>query len=488
MTAESDAHATTLAEREPPANRFPRGALAVVMVGTFVTVLDYFVANVAVSSIQEDLQATSAQIQGVIVGYGVAFSAGMITGGRLGDLYGRRRLFVLGLALFLLTSAACGLAPSATTLVVARIAQGAAAALMVPQVLGIVSTICTTDESRARAFNIYGLVIGMAAVFGQVIGGLLITLDVAAVGWRAIFLINVPVCGIALVAARRVVPESRNPRAARLDLPGAVLVTAALGAVVFFFLSGQELGWPWWSWLCLAAAVPLLAAFVRHARRSERLGGSPVIEPALFRERSFTAGVTAMVVYFMALGSFFFLLAVYLQDGHGLSPLESGLMFFTLGTGFFISSMVFSKLAAKVGHRLIVFGPLTVAVGYLLVILVTARTGVSGSEGWLILPLVIAGVGMGMTTGPLTNAVLTGVAPDHAASAAGVANTAQEGGAAVGVAIAGAVFFPVLGELTDRAAYPHAFQTALVPLIVFCVCAAALVALMSRRSAQPAAA
>lgn len=489
MTAESDSYApaTGAAEPEPSARgRLPGGssgsALAVVLVGTFVTVLDYFIANVAVPSIQADLNATAAQVEGIIVGYGVAFTSGMITGGRLGDMYGRRRCFAIGLALFLLTSAVCGLAPTAEVLTAARVLQGASAALMVPQVLGIVSTVCTTPESRARAFNIYGLVIGMAAVFGQVIGGLLITLDIASVGWRAIFLLNIPVCGIALMLVGRV-PESRNPAGARLDVPGALLVTASLGIVVFSLLEGQQKDWPWWTWATLAAAVVLIAFFVAHLRRSARTGGSPVIDPALFARRQFTAGLTAMVVYFMAMGSFFFVLALFLQQGYGLSALGSGLVFFTLGAGFFVASMLAGRLAARLGPRAVILGPATLAVGYILVALVATNLGEHGHVSWLIPPLVLAGIGMGMTTGPLTSAVLSGVAPEHAASASGAANTAQEGGAAIGVAIAGVVFFPLLGSAVGRVDYTHAFVITLLPLIAFCLCSAALVALMTKHVA-----
>jgi EmrB/QacA subfamily drug resistance transporter len=494
MTAEPDSYASATGpvETDPRAGNDPpgdsrggasSGALAVVMVGTFVTVLDYFIANVAVPSIQADLNATSVQVQGIIVGYGVAFTAGMITGGRLGDLYGRRKMFNLGLALFLLSSAVCGLAPTAGVLTTARILQGASAALMVPQVLGIVSTVCTTPESRSRAFNIYGLVIGMAAVFGQVIGGLLITLDIASVGWRAIFLLNIPVCGIALALAPRLVPESRNRDGAKLDVPGAVLVTATLGIVVFALLQGQHRDWPWWTWLSLAAALPLVAVLVTYLRRTARTGGSPVIDPALFRRRPFSAGLTAMVVYFMAMGSFFFVLALFLQQGWGLSALASGLVFFTLGAGFFASSLLAGRLAARIGPRAVVLGPVTLAAGYTLVALVAANLGEDGRIAWLIAPLVLSGVGMGLTTGPLTSAVLNGVAPEHAASASGAANTAQEGGAAIGVAIAGAVFFPLLGVAAGRTDYTNAFVTTLFPLIAFCLCSAALVMLMTRRPA-----
>ncbi|MFJ8781191.1 MULTISPECIES: MFS transporter [unclassified Streptomyces] len=483
MTSEAPSYAKTKARGAGASEGPSWGALAVVMVGTFMTVLDYFIANVAIPAIQSDLHASSAQAQLVIVGYGVAFTAGMITGGRIGDLFGRRRMFILGLVLFAAASAACGLAPNADLLVVARIVQGAAASLMVPQVLGILGTVYT-GPSRATAFNIYGLVVGLAGVFGQLIGGVLITADLGGLDWRTIFLINVPISLVTLAFVSRAVPESRNADGTRLDLPGAVMVTAALGLLVTALVEGREQDWPAWSWLCLVAAVGLLALSVSHLRRRGREGRGPLIDPALFRSRVFSIGLAATITYFLAMGSFFFLLALYLQDGRGLSPLESGLLFLALGAGYFGSSLVSARLAASLGRRLVAFGPLTLATGYVLTGVAVSVNGTDGSVLWLIPSLLIAGMGMGMTTGPLTGLVLSGAAPEHAASSSGAVNTAQEGGAAIGVAIAGTVFFPALGSKAVAADYPHAFSVSLIPLVVFCCAAAAMVWLMPRAAAD----
>ncbi|MEO3809954.1 MFS transporter [Sphaerisporangium sp. B11E5] len=443
------------------------------MVGTFITVLDYFIANVAVPSIQRELNAGHAHAQFVIVGYGVAFTAGMITGGRMGDLYGRRRMFALGLALFTVASALCGLAPNADILVAARVFQGLAASLMVPQVLGVIGTVYT-GPSRAAAFNVYGVVVGLAGVFGQLIGGALITVDVAGLNWRTIFLINIPIGAVALACVFRFVPESRNPRGTRLDLTGAALVTTALALLVSGLVEGQEQGRPVWSRVAPAGAVLLTVLAVRHLRRRGREGRGPLIDPALFRGRTFSIGLTATVTYFLAMGSFFFLLALYLQQGRGLSPLASGLVFLALGAGYFGSSVISTGLAPRLGHKLVASGPLTLALGYVLIGSTVTATGSEGHVLWLVPSLLIAGMGMGMTTGPLTNLVLSGVGQEHAASASGAVNTAQEGGAAIGVAFAGTVFFPALGAATP-ADYPPAFGASLIPLIVCCVAASVLI-------------
>ncbi|MEV0323674.1 MFS transporter [Streptomyces sp. NPDC050658] len=482
MTTDSGSDTRLEHEVTPPAaaQRAPGwGALAIVMVGTFITVLDYFITNVAVPTIQADLGANHAQSQLVIVGYGVAFTAGMITGGRLGDLYGRRRMFSLGMLGFTIASGLCAIAQSPDALIAYRVLQGAAAALMVPQVLGILGVVYT-GAARARAFVVYGLVVGLAGVFGQVIGGALISVDVAGLDWRTIFLINLPVGVIALALTPRLIPESRSPEGGSLDLAGALLSTVTLVAVVYSLIQGQEEDWPLWSWLLLAASLPLGAAFVAHQRRRTRQGLSPLIDLAIFSSRTFSVGLAGMLSYFLAMGSFFFLLALYLQQGRGLSPAEAGWVFLTLGGGYFGSSMLSTKLAARLGHRLYSAGPLTLAVGYVLTGLTANWLGSDGSIFWIIPPLVLAGIGMGMTTGPLTGAVLAGADPQHAAAASGTANTVQEGGVAIGVALVGAVFFPALEDSPGD--YPHAFGMGLIPLVACCLAAGVIVRFMRPRA------
>jgi EmrB/QacA subfamily drug resistance transporter len=458
----------------------PRGgapswaALAVVMVGAFISVLDYFIANVAIPAIQADLAATAAQSQLVIIGYGVAFTAGMVTGGRLGDIHGRRRMFALGLAAFTVASAACGLVPNAELLIAARIVQGAAAAVMVPQVLGILGTVYT-GPSRVRAFTVYGIVVGLAGVFGQLIGGVLITADIAGLDWRTIFLLNVPIGLVALAFVRRSVPESHGAPGARLDLLGALLVTGMLGVLVYALVEGREQGWPVWSWAAIAVSALLAVLAAAHLNRRARAGRGPLIDPDLLRRRGFALGLTALVTYFIAMGAFFFVLALYLQQGRGLSALQSGLVFLALGGGYFASSLVSIRLAPKLGRRLVAAGPLVLALGFVLVGLTALRSGLDASVWWLVPMLLVAGAGMGMTTGPLTNLALTGAPAEHAASASGAVNTAQEGGAAIGVAVAGTVFFPVLHTATAGSAYPNAFGLTLIPLVVSCLLTVALV-------------
>ncbi|MGI8552543.1 MAG: MFS transporter, partial [Dehalococcoidia bacterium] len=325
-------------------------ALPVILAGTFMTILDFFIVNVAIPAMQRDLHAGSGAIEFVVAGYGLAYAAGLITGGRLGDLYGRRRMFALGLALFTLTSAGCGLAPNASVLVIARIGQGLAAALLAPQVLSMLG-IVYTGEDRARAFTFYGLVLGLAAVGGQLLGGLLIQADFAGLSWRTCFLINVPIGAVALVLTPRLVPESRAEGCSRLDLIGTALVTLGMVAIVLPLVEGRRQGWPLWAWLGLASALPLLLAFGLYQRRLSARGQTPLVDLTLFGERAFAVGIVAILVFYAGIASFFFVFTLYMQQGRGLDALNSGAIFTPIGLGFCATSMSTRWIANWFGRQ-----------------------------------------------------------------------------------------------------------------------------------------
>jgi EmrB/QacA subfamily drug resistance transporter len=453
-----------------PVTGSSRGALPVLLAGVFISMLDFFIVNVALPDIQRDLNAGPSAVQFIVAGYGLALAAGLITAGRLGDLYGRRRLYVVGLVLFTVASAACGLSPTAGFLVGARVVQGAAAAMSMPQVLGIINS-TYTGAHRAKAFTAYAMAIGFGAVFGQLIGGILINLDVAGLGWRSIFLINVPVGLAAAILAPRLVPESKAPVAARIDLVGTALVSLGLVAIVLPLVEGQQESWPAWTWGCLAASVPLLSSFALYQRRLAARNGFPLINLALFRERAFSAGVITSMVYQMMMASFFLLLALYLQDGRGLSALESGLIFLPLGVGYFVASALSVRIAARLDRQVVALGTLVVSGGYLLL-----ASAVFNGTGWLVPGLMISGIGMGLAITPMPSIVLARVKPDHAAAASGVLSTAQQAGNAIGVAMIGVIFYHALGG----GSYPHAFELGLKAMAALGVAVAALVQLLPR--------
>ncbi|MEV1170077.1 MFS transporter [Nonomuraea sp. NPDC049784] len=447
-----------------------RGTLLVLLSGLFITTLDFFIVNVAIPAIQRDLHATPSQIQFVVAGFGLALAAGLITAGRLGDLYGRRRMFVVGLAAFTVASLLCGAAPTAEVLIGARVGQGLGAALLMPQVLAIINTVYT-GEHRAKAFNAYGVTMGFGGVFGQLIGGVLINADLAGLGWRTIFLINVPIGALAIALAPRLVPESRLPGGGpRLDLGGTVLASLGLVAIVFPLVQGSEQGWPAWTWLCLAAAAVLLTSFALHQRRV----AAPLVDPGLFRHRSFSTGTVVSLLHAMTMGSFFLILALYLQQGRGLDALDSGLIFLPLGLGYFASSTQAAKVAARLGRQVVALGALIMAVGYGVLAQTATALGDHGPIGWIIPGLVVAGAGMGLVMAPLPALVLNGVDPRHAAAASGVLSTAQQAGGAIGVAVVGMVFYGALGT------YPHAFAMGLLLLVALDVMVAALVQALPR--------
>ncbi|WP_081686498.1 MFS transporter [Candidatus Solirubrobacter pratensis] len=439
-------------------------ALPVVLAGTFMVVLDFFIVNVAMPAMQADLHASTGAIEWVVAGYGLTFATLLITAGRLGDQLGRRRMFSLGLALFTVASAACGLAGSPELLIAARVFQGAAAALLSTNVLSIIG-VTYTGPDRLRALSIYGSVLGLAAVGGQLIGGVL----VEVVGWRSIFLINVPVGAAALLATPRLVPESRADRGASLDLAGTALITVALVAIVLPLVEGRQHGWPLWTWLCLGAAPLALAAFAIHQRALHARGGTPLLDPALFRDRGFSAGLLTQLAFWSGQASFFLVLALYLQQGRGLSALEAGLVFTIMAAAYLATSSRAAALTAAHGRRVPAVGALLLAGGHAVLATTVAEIGSGGSVAALVPGLLLIGAGMGLVITPLASTVLASVQPHQAGAASGAFSTVQQVGNAIGVAVTGIIFFGAAGH-----GVAHAFELSLIELAAMCAAVAAL--------------
>ena len=448
--------------------------LPVVLAGTFMVVLDFFIVNVALPSMQSDLGASDSAIEWVVAGYALTSAIFVITAGRLGDRFGRRRMFSLGLALFTVASLACGAASTPFELVLARLVQGAAAALLTPNVLSIIGVLYAGAD-RLRALTVYGTVMGLAAVGGQLIGGMLMAVDPAGLGWRSCFLINVPVGVAALLLAPRVIPESRQPDSPRLDRVGTVLATAALTAVVLPLLEGRQHGWPAWTWLSLAAAPVLLTVFVAHQRRLARGGGSPLLDMSLFTHRSFRGGLATQLCFWAGQASFFVVLALYLQSGRGLHPLPAGLVFTILAVAYVAASMRAPALTARYGRAVIAAGALLLASGHGLLLGAVADVGVSGSLAALVPGLLLVGAGMGLVLAPLASTILSSLEPARAGAASGMLTTMQSVGNALGVAVTGVIFFGAL-----HSGYASAFELALAELALLLVLVAALTRLLPR--------
>jgi EmrB/QacA subfamily drug resistance transporter len=466
---------------EPGAGRAVSWApLAVILCGTFVFVLDFFIVNVALPSIQRDLAASAAAVEWVVAGYGLTTAAFLVTGGRLGDHYGRRRVFSAGLAAFTAASLLCAVAPDAGFLIAARLAQGVAAAVMAPNVMSILGT--TYDgPARVKAISAYGMVMGLAAVGGQLLGGLLISANVAGLGWRAIFWVNVPVGLATLVLARRVVPESRADTPGRLDLRGAVLLTAALVAIVLPLLDGRAHGWPAWSWACLAAGPVLLALFAAHLRSVARRGGQPLLDPAVFTAPALRAGLACQLLFWCQQAASYLLLALYLQDGRGLSPIASGGVFTMLAAGYLATSLKAPALTLRFGRRIVVLGALVAALGN--VALVLAVLGPGAPLGWLLPGLFLLGAGQGLCITPLTTTVLAHADARNAGSVAGALATSQQVGNAIGVAVTGVIFYGLLGRGDG---YPAAYRWSLTEMAVLLAGVAALAFIIPATKTSPA--
>jgi EmrB/QacA subfamily drug resistance transporter len=432
-------------------------ALPVLLAGAFMVVLDFFIVNVALPSIATDLGAGDSSLEWVVAGYGLTFAAFLITAGRLGDLLGRRRMYVIGLALFTLASAACGLAPSPTTLVAARVAQGVAGAVVMPQVLAIIG-VTYKGPAYVRALSIYGVVLGLAAVGGQVVGGALVETDLAGLGWRSCFLINVPVGLAALLVAPRLVPESRAEQSRGIDVVGAALLATGLTSVLLPLIEGREHGWPLWTWVSLGAAPLILGGFLR---RQQRLGvdGGALLDLRLFEERGFSAGIATQLFLASAQASFFVFLALYLQIGRGLGALEAGLVFTILAVAYVVTSGPAPALTARFGRTVVAGGGVALTLGLVALAAAVAEIGTAGSLAALVPGLLLVGAGIGLCFTPLTSTVLQNVDPARAGSASGAMSTMQQVGYALGVAITGIVYFGA----ADRGV-GHAFELSLVQL------------------------
>ena len=460
----------TLSPTRAPAALGRWAPLPVVLAGTFMVVLDFFIVNVAAPSMQAGLHVGSATLEWVVAGYSLTAAVGLLPAGRLADRYGRRRAFALGLGLFTLASAGCGLAGGPLELVAARLLQGVGAALVMPSVLSLIAVLYDGVD-RARALSAYGATMGLAAVSGQLIGGLLLAADPLGLGWRAVFLINLPVGAAALALAPRRVPESRAPDAGRTDPAGIVLFTMSLTAVVLPLLEGRTHGWPAWTWASLGAGLAGLGAFAAWQRALERRGEGDraLVAPSRLAVGALRRGLVAQLVFWCGQASFFLVLALYLQQGRGLHALAAGLVFTVLALAYVATSLLAPALTARHGRGVVAAGALALAAGHGLLLAVALSHG-TGGPWWMLVPgLLVGGAGMGLALPALATLLVSAARPQDAGTVSGVVSTAQNVGNAIGVALVGAVFFGALGG-----GYGHAFALAEASLAALLLAVAAL--------------
>lgn len=419
--------------------------LFTILLGAALPLIDFFIVNVALATIAKDLHTGPALLQLVVAGYGLAYSVLLVLGGRLGDTFGRHRLFTTGVAAFGLMSLLCGLAPSPWVLVIARVAQGASASMMMPQVLGTIQA-ATTAHRRARAVSMYGATQGLSMVGGQILGGVLVAANLWGFGWRTIFLVNVPVAAVGLLLSARSVPKTRSPRPEPVDIPGTVLLTAALVALLLPLTEGNASGWPAWTWALLAASPFLALAFLRVEARADRLGHTPLVPPSLLRIDSLRRGLALLPPMCIGFGGLMFVLAIALQQGLRMSAIVAGLALVPFALSFFSASLAGPRMVTRFGAgRVVTYGNLLQFVGGILLVL-TFWLYWPHLDAWGLVPaFLLTGFSVGAQFPVLFRIMLSEVPHERAGVGSGVMATTQQAALALGVATVGSLFLALIG-------------------------------------------
>ncbi len=423
-------------------------ALTIVALAFVMDLLDNTIVNIAIPSIQSNLGASYASIQWLIAGYSLSFAVLLITGGRMGDVFGYKKLFMWGVAGFTLASLLSGVAWNTDVLITARLLQGAMAALMVPQVMSLMQVMFKPEE-RGGVMGLFGALAGVAASLGPVVGGLLIHANIAGLDWRPIFLINVPVGIFALVAAYRYLPEGKSSHPLRLDIWGTAIVMLALFLLVYPLIQGRDLGWPMWTFGMMIAALPVLGVFTWWQRVKDKKDGSPLVVPSLFKTKTFVTGLVLNLIFQGAMIGFFLPFTLLLQVGLGYEVVKAALTGIPTAVGISLAIGLFGqKLIPKLGRYAMSLGTVVMSIGLVITYLFVKQNGLDTTPWEFIPGLLVTGLGMGLVMSPIFSVVLSDVDPRHAGSASGVMNAVQQLGAAIGVALIGVIFF---GQLTSHA-------------------------------------
>ncbi len=461
-------------------------AMLVLLIAGFMNLIDVTIVNVALPSMQRAFAASDSEIEWVVAAYILVFALGLLPLGRAGDIFGRRRMFISGLCVFTFGSALCGLAPSMGTLIAARVLQGIGGAMMIPQTLALTPALFPPHE-RGFAFSLFGLTAGLASVAGPVVGGLLIRADILALGWRPIFLVNIPIGVAAVFAALRFVPSPRGSRELGNDFVGIAIAAATLLLLIVPLIEGRQLGWPLWSFAMMAAALPMAAGFVLWERRQARRGRPELLPIALLGSRNFLAGAAMIATLFSGIPGYFMVLALYLQNGYGLNPLASGLTTLPFPVGVFCASLISGRLGTRWPRRRISAGGLLLAGSMLWMRLVVAGTGDAVLRAAFAPPLFLGGLGLGLSVAMLFQTVLATVPPRDTGSASGSLQAVQQVGAAFGVAIVGELFFSRLAAGALAGGDPHAaYAAAMTRALIYNTLAFLLVAALVRLLPKPA--
>ncbi len=447
----------------PPAARNPLRwfVLAVVLAGNILDLMDATIVNVAGPSIRHDLGGGASSLLWLSAGYTLAFAVLLITGARLGDMFGRRRLFLVGSAGFTVLSAACAVAPSPAVLIAFRVLQGSFGALMIPQGFGMLKEVFSQDE-MSKVYGVFGPMLGLSALAAPILSGALTEANLWGIGWRLVFLINVPIGIAAFAGAVRVLPRTVAHPGIRLDTVGMVLIGAALTAIIYPLIQGRAAGWPAWTFTTLAAGAVLLAAFVLWERRRH---SDPLIEPGLLANHTYTTGILVALAFFGAFGGLLLCVSLFAQLGEHFSPIHAGLTLAPMVLGMIVGMGAGFALVDRLGRHLLHLGVVFLAAG--MVALALTVTGARTASSLDLAPsLFLAGVGAGASFGQLFDFILAGVSMDEVGSATGVLEAIQQLSNAIGVAALGTIFFSAFGGHLPTHGLEITAWACLVPLAI----------------------
>ncbi len=466
-----------------PADGHGWGAVSIVLIGAFMALLDTTIVNVALPSIRTGLQASSASLEWIVSGYALAYGLALVPGGRAGDRFGHKRLFLIGLSIFTLASVACGISQTQGEIVAARIVQGLGAGLFFPSISATIQH-TFTGPARSKAFGVLGAVIGVSTAMGPLLGGVIIAAAGADDGWRWVFLVNLLIGAVAIPMAAWRLPRSTAYTRRGFDPVGLVLLTGGLLLLLVPLVEGQQDGWPAWTWICFGCSVAAFTLLALWELRADSRGGDPLLKPGLMRQTSFSAGAIFAIAFFGGFSSIFFTLSILWQEGLAHSALITGLVIAPYSVGTLIAAANSDKLSARLGRLVLVLGCTLLLIGLALVILVLHLAG-PAVTGWDLLgPLLLAGLGTGMTIAPNQDFVLATVPRREAGTAAGVLGTSQRVGTAIGIAIIGTVLFGSLafrpGPHAVAIAFTRSAQLALLANLGFMIVALVLVLALPR--------
>ncbi|RYX85736.1 MFS transporter [bacterium] len=427
-------------QSKPDPNRWL--AFAVILSATLLGVLDFLIVNLALPAIKKTTEATDAQVQLTVAVYGLSFAVCLITGGRLGDLYGRKRIFMIGMAGFTFASALCGFARTGEELILFRIIQGAFAALMSPQVLATIQVMFVGHE-RDLATSYVGATVGVGSFLGNVLGGYLVSANLFGLGWRPIFFVNVPIGIIALVLSAVLLRESKSEQARKLDVPGAVLSGIALFLLIFPISEGRESGFPWWAWVMVGGAFFVGFLWHRFEVQLSKRGGSPLVPMELFESKGYGRGLVAILLLFSGISSTSFVVGQFLQRGLGAEPRSAGIIFGALSMAFLISSLSSARIVSVIGPKALLVGLTLLQIGQLLIIGATLLFR-GGMNPYIMMPILfVYGLGQGLCVPQVIRQTMNTVGVQNAGAASGVLSTTQQVAFSVGVSIIGGVFFTI---------------------------------------------